>query len=200
MAITDFVKDTFWSLTQAHAGLGMSCPWASLLYGAVSLTLPNITHPCFCNKIQVTWKPKLKFSFSAEIQWAQLPAFQLQVLQNCLPRPLNKGILCILYLWRCSRDPSPSWVPWAMLETWKDWEKISVLLLFTLLLFHSFLNATWSSLVLTRPQCYYLCAPFITTLHSHSLPYRQPLQCLICIFGVLAKWWCYFSVYALLNY
>ena len=42
--------------------------------------------------------------------------------------------------------------------------------------------------------------PFITTLHSHSLPYRQRLQCLICIFDVLAKWWCYFSVHVLLNY
>ena len=107
MAITDLVKDTFWGLTQAHTGLGVSCPWASHLYGAISLTLPRITLPCFCNKFQVTWKPKLKFSFSAELQWAQLPAFQLQVLKNCLPRPVNKGILCILHLWRCSRDPSP---------------------------------------------------------------------------------------------
>lgn len=184
MAITDLVKDMFWGPTQAHAGLGVSCPRASLLYGAVSLTLPHITLPCFCNKFQVTWKPKLKFSFSAELQWAQLPAFQHQVFQNCLPRTVNKGILCILYLWRCSRDPSSSWVPWAMLETWKDCAKISVLLPLTLLLFHSFLNGTWSSLVLTWPQCYYLCVPFY---HYPALSFFT-LQATIPMFNMYL--WC----------
>ena len=95
---------------------------ASLLWGDISLTSQHMTFPCPWShlpppeKSQVTCEPHLKCPFSSE---------DITPQRTSLPGPWQGQPVCkacYKALWGRgrSRDQSPSWLPWAVLETSKD--------------------------------------------------------------------------------